>query len=33
MTDRTFIADWQHMLIAFFLTIAVIGGALAFAFV
>jgi hypothetical protein len=33
MIDRTFIADWRQMLIPFFLTIAVVGGALAFAFV
>jgi hypothetical protein len=32
MIDRTFIADWRHMLIPLALTITVIGGALLFAF-
>ena len=32
MTDRTFVADWRHLLISLALTIAVVGGALAFAF-
>jgi hypothetical protein len=32
MIDRTFTADWRHMLIPLSLTIAVIGGALFFAF-
>jgi hypothetical protein len=32
MIDRTFIGDWRHVAIPLALTIAVIGGALAFAF-
>jgi uncharacterized protein involved in exopolysaccharide biosynthesis len=32
MIDRIFIADWRHRLIPLLLTIAVIGGALLFAF-
>ncbi len=33
MIDRTFIADWRRMFFPAALTIAVIGGALAFVFI
>ena len=31
MIEHTFIADWRHLVIPLVLTIAVVGGALAFA--
>jgi hypothetical protein len=32
MIDRTFIADWRHLVIPITLSIAMVGGALAYAF-